>query len=278
MSLTGPEDVVEGRFADYSASVSAGATELAAVVWRVDGQFENRTAVAGESATTNHSQVFTSEGTVTITVTAVDRLGRQRTAQTNVTVRTPSTVGSSGSAGASSGGESCSQYTRDDDRYCDNDRMTVDSNGITISDADNDDSVEWAGVTLDEEFAANNDGVEYDSTDGVAEFESREAYKEALEVDTVNVDPNADVNDNDSLRNDILRDFDLDMMSGSSNDTPSGDEGVGLPNLLDIAGTGGYDTGGSDDSGDDRSESDETNTNTQSGRVPPTSGSSGTGF
>ncbi|WP_123537125.1 PKD domain-containing protein [Halosimplex salinum] len=275
VSLSGPKDVVEGRFADYSASVSAGATELAAVVWRVDGQFENRTAVAGASATTNHSEVFTSDGTVTIAVTAVDRLGRQRTARTNVTVTAASPV-SSGAAASS--GEGCSQFGEDDGTYCDNDRMTLDSNGITISDADNDGSVEWAGVTLDEAFAANNDGVTYDSTDGVAKFESQEAYKEAVGVDTVNVDPTAEVNENGTLEDGIQSLAHVATMSDSSNDTPSEDEGAGPTSFLDIAGLGGSDTGGSDDSGDDSSESDGTNTNTQSGRVPPSNGSPGTGF
>ncbi|WP_436932105.1 PKD domain-containing protein [Halosimplex halobium] len=214
VSISGPDSVVEGGVAQYTATVSAGANDLAAVVWRADGRRVNRTSLAGESASVDRLHAFRHDGTVTLRVTAVDRLGRQRTATKNVTVTVPSSPGSGGGgsvgvgsgSGSTSGGDSgdddgsaCSRFNRDDDRYCDNDRMTIDSNGIVISDADNDGSVQWAQVNVDEEFAQNNDGVSYDSVDDMVTFESQEAYKEALGVDTVSVDPESEVNSKDRL-------------------------------------------------------------------------------
>lgn len=236
VTLSGPDSVVEGGVAEFTASVSAGANDLAGVVWRVDGRRLNRTALSGASGTVDRVHAFRRDGTITVAVTAVDRLGRQRTASKNVTVPAPASPdagGGHGTVGASDGGAAssdddsgdgtgtddgtgCSRYGRDDDRYCDNDRMTIDSNGVVISDADNDGSTAWAGMELDEEFAQTHEGVSYDSTDGVATFNSQEAYREALGVDSVNVDPEAEVNSREHLAgiNDPLE-------SGSSLDTTS---------------------------------------------------------
>ncbi|WP_436907184.1 PKD domain-containing protein [Halosimplex marinum] len=245
VTLSGPDSVVEGGVADFSASVSAGANDLAAVVWRVDGRRLNRTTLTGTSASVDHIHAFRRDGRFTLSVTAVDRLGRQRTASKNVTVTDPSPDNSDGGgtagpsdgsdggppySGGGSDGESgnddeteCSRYDRDDDRYCGNDRMTMDSNGIVVSDADNDGLTSWAGVQLDEEFAQNHEGVSYDSVDGVAEFDSQEAYREALEVESVNVNPEADVNDEglDSSQ----KEADQNSFSGSGGDTGDKSEG-----------------------------------------------------
>ncbi|ELZ25567.1 hypothetical protein C475_10203 [Halosimplex carlsbadense 2-9-1] len=217
VTISGPDSVVEGQVSAYSASVSAGANDLAAVVWRADGRRLNRTTLTGETASVDRLHAFRSDGTVTLSATAVDRLGRERTATQRVTVTEPDTSGGGsvggGSVGVGSGigtssadsessngsvgsdsGTACSRYTRNDDRYCDNDRMTLDSDGIVVSDADNDGSTEWAGVELDEEFAQSHDGVSFDSVDGVAKFDSQEAYKEALGVESVNINPDAEVN------------------------------------------------------------------------------------
>ncbi|QPV62266.1 PKD domain-containing protein [Halosimplex litoreum] len=189
--LSGPESVTEGRVAEYSATLAAGANDLAGALWEVDDRRVNRTVLTGESATSEQTVGFRRAGQFTVRVTVVDRLGRERTATKNVTVTEPATsgVGSGGDDGSE-----CSHFNRDDDRYCHHDSMTIDNQGIVISDADNDDTTEWAGVTLDEEFAQNHEGVSYDSIDDVATFESKEAYKEALGVDSANVDPDSDVN------------------------------------------------------------------------------------
>jgi len=191
VTLSGPGSVTEGRVAEYSARLSAGGNDLAGALWEVDDRRVNRTVLTGQSATSEQSVMFRRAGQFTVTVTVVDRLGRERTATKNVTVTEPATsgVGSGGDDGSE-----CSRFNRDDDRYCHNDSMTIDNQGIVISDADNDDTTEWAGVTLDKEFAQNHEGVSYDSIDDVATFESKEAYKEALGVDSANVNPNADVN------------------------------------------------------------------------------------
>jgi hypothetical protein len=196
VSLTGPDSVVEGRVAEYSASVSAGASDLAAVRWRFDGRTVNRTDVGGESADADHWQRFSDSGNYTLSVTAVDELGRERTAKTNVTVRDPSSVdvSNTGSESGDTSGRECSRYGRNDDRYCNNDRMTIDTKGITITDVDDDGSTDWAGVEIDEEFAEANDGVSFDSTNDIAEFENKSAYKEAFGMDVVNVNPKAPVN------------------------------------------------------------------------------------
>lgn len=205
VTLSGPDEVAEGSVETFSVAVSAGTSELMAVTWRVDDQWENRTEVSGDSASVGHLHAFRNDGTSTIRVTVVDRLGRQQSATKNVIVREPTSPGGGAapsSGGRDSDGEACSQYNRDDERYCNNDRMTVDSNGITISDADNDGTVKWAGVTFDQEFAENHDGVSYDSTDGIVKFENMEAYKKALGVDSVNIDPTAEVNKNISKSDD----------------------------------------------------------------------------
>ncbi|MFC7142160.1 PKD domain-containing protein [Halosimplex aquaticum] len=201
VTLSGPEELNTGEVASYAASVSAGSADVAAVTWRIDGNWRNRTSVSGDSATAEHLHAFPSAGSYTLSVTAVDRLGREQTATKEVTVRgvdadTDADTGGGSDSSTSSvgGGEECSRYDTKEDTYCNNDRMTLDSNGIVITDADNDGTAEWAGQTLDAEFARNNEGVSYDSTDGNVEFDSQEAYKEALDVDSVNIDPTAAVN------------------------------------------------------------------------------------
>jgi len=264
VSLSGPDSVVEGGVAEYTVSVSAGANDLAAVVWHVDDRRVNRTAVSGESVTADRTQAFRNEGTATLSVTAVDRLGRERSASKNVTVTDPDPVADGGARGAASGSSSggdddrnrCSRYDADD-TYCDNDRMTLDSDGIVIADADNDGSTQWAGVRLTEGFAQNHDGVSYDSTDGVATFESQEAYREALSVDSVNVDPDADVN---SQTNDVtdgqIDENSFNQGSDSGNDDSSGDQ----------------DTSGDEDSSNGDDSSSPTERGQSTGEADETSG------
>jgi hypothetical protein len=107
--------------------------------------------------------------------------------------------------------------------------MTIDSDGIVISDADDDGSTVWAGVVLGEQFAGNNSGVSYDPVDGTVRFESREAYKEALGVESVNVDPEADVNSNGNSTtpsdNKYENSFGRGNGSGENNDA-SGDNNI----------------------------------------------------
>ncbi|QLH84351.1 PKD domain-containing protein [Halosimplex pelagicum] len=292
VTLSGPDSVVAGSIGEYSASVSAGANDLAGVVWRADGRRLNRTTLTGESASVDHLHAFRSGGTVTLSATAVDRLGRERTATKNVTVTDPSLSDDSGSgSGYSTGGSDddrnrCSRYGADD-TYCNNDRMTLDSNGIVISDADNDGSARWAGVTIDEEFAQNHEGVSYDSTDGVVEFDGQEAYKEALEVDSVNVNPDARVNSNqekddqedrsdgnefgygDSSSGDDTGSSNedestKDKTDNSNSNTGSGNSGQIPERVMDIIQN---ERGGS--SSANQNETNTGDTNTRTGRVPP---------
>ncbi|WP_167837259.1 PKD domain-containing protein [Halosimplex halophilum] len=304
VSISGPDSVVEGAVAQYTATVSAGANDLAAVVWRADGRRVNRTTLAGESASVDRLHAFRHDGTVTLRVTAVDRLGRQRTATKNVTVTAPSSPGSGGGSGSigvgsgggsTSGGDSggdddgseCSHYNRDDDRYCDNDRMTIDSNGIVISDADDDGSVQWAQVNVDEEFAQNNDGVSYDSVDDMVTFDSQEAYKEALGVDTVSVDPESEVNSDGRVISMSGESGNLSGGSPSNNKSSSDDD----DSSTETTGSNNGDSGTSSNAGSgdlgnipDRirntiqekqsgtttnSGNDTGTTNTKTGRVPP---------
>ena len=266
VTLSGPDSVVEGGINEYTVSVSAGANDLAAVVWHVDGRRVNRTALTGESASVDRLQAFRTDGTVTLSVVVVDRLGRERSASKNVTVTDPApTAGGASGSDSSSGGDDdddrnrCSRYDADD-TYCNNDRLTLDSDGIVIADADSDGSTQWAGVRLNEEFAQNHDGVSYDSTDGVATFDSQEAYREALEVESVNVDPEAGVN---SETNDVTdgrideNSFNQESRNGGSdsgNDDSSGDNNTsqdGEPsNGEDSSATSGSSSGGDQSAGD----------------------------
>jgi hypothetical protein len=123
--------------------------------------------------------------------------------------------------------------------------MTLDSDGIVISDADNDGSAQWAGVSLDEEFAQSHEGVSYDSTDDVATFESQEAYKEALEVDTVNVDPDSDINSGTTDTTNGRTDKNSFNQGSSGDPSNTGDN--------DPSNTSG-DTGGTDQSTDPSTE------------------------
>jgi len=276
VSLTGPDSVVEGRVAEYSASVSAGASDLAAVRWRFDGRTVNRTDIGGESASADHWQRFSDDGNYTLSVTAVDELGRERTAKTNVTVRDPSSVdvSNTGSESGDTSGRECSRYGRDDNRYCNNDRMTIDTKGITITDVDDDGSTVWAGVEIDEEFAEANDGVSFDSTDDIAEFENKSAYKEALGVDTVNVNPGADVNLDPKQKDEF----------NSGNKNTAGTENGGGQSGLWIVGSeddSNTENRGESESSSDSPDSEENkndsgsgqNSNTRTGRVPVGHGS-----
>ncbi|WP_415382930.1 PKD domain-containing protein [Halosimplex sp. TS25] len=287
VTLSGPEELNTGEVAGYTASVSAGSADVAAVTWRIDGDWQNRTSIAGESATADFLHAFTAAGSYTVSVTAVDRLGRQRTATKEVTVNGPdadisSESGSPAEVSGTGDGESCSQYNRDDATYCNNDRMTLDSNGIVISDADNDGTTEWGGQTLDADFAAKNEGVSFDSTDGTVEFDSQEAYKEALEAETVNVNPTADANqdtdqedtgDSEDRNNGGPFSDDSDNTDGNSEDDESSDGG---DDGSDDANNGDDNDGGTSDTnknanGED-SEEGETegsdNSRNRTGRVP----------
>ncbi|WP_436923598.1 PKD domain-containing protein [Halosimplex amylolyticum] len=279
VTLSGPQALNTGEVAGYTASVSAGNADVAAVTWRVDGDWHNRTSIAGESATADYLHAFSTAGNYTLSATVVDRVGRQRTATREIKVHSPSAAASGGSSSGSgdSDGEQCSRYNRDDDRYCTNDRMTLDSNGIVITDADNDGTIVWAGQTLDAEFTQNNAGVSYDSTDGVVEFDTQEAYKEALEVDSVNVDPTVSVTMNEEEERNGMEEDDDGVRWGEAENAEyddSNEDDEILPTLLDsIADRVGENNGG--DNGDSNSGSsgeENGSTNTRTGRVPHDTG------
>ncbi|WP_459195041.1 PKD domain-containing protein [Halosimplex sp. J119] len=289
VTLSGPGEMNAGEVVGYSASIEAGSAELTAVTWRVDGNWQNRTGISGESATAAYLHAFSTSGDQTVSVTVVDRLGREQTATKAVTVHEP-TAESRSTTGGDSAGRECSQFNRDDDRYCNNDRMTLDSNGITISDTDNDGTTEWGGQTMDEEFAQNHDGVSYDSTDGVVEFESQEAYTSALNVDEVILDPDTDTTENTDNQEEAdseKDDNDSNRFGGSSSDD-NGDNGStdGEDGNEDTDGGGeSSDNSGGDDTTDNSnneendatedSDTEENDPNTRTGRVPPGRGGYG---
>lgn len=278
VTLSGPEDVLEGGAPTFSASAAAGESDLMAITWRVDDRRVNRTEVSGDSAAVDQFHAFRTDGEYTVRVTVTDRLGRQDSVAKNVTVREPTSSGNGGgdsggnAATASAGegdtdGEACSRFGRDDDRFCNNDRMTMDSNDITISDADNDGTTKWGGVTLDEEFAENNEGVSYDSIDGVVKFDGQESYKNALEVDSVNVNPRSKVNQNSTNSNEINV-GDEDALPGDYSNLIPQSTGIGMSEK-NGANENNNDT---DQDGEIDSEKSGSETNTLSGRVPPDNG------
>lgn len=274
VSLSGPDSVVEGRVAEYSATVSAGASDLAVVRWRFDGRTVNRTAIDGENAGADHWQRFSDDGNYTLSVTAVDELGRERTAKTDVTVRDPSSVdvSNTGSGSGDDSGRECSRYNRDDDRYCNNDRMTMDTKGIVITDVDDDGSTVWAGVELDEEFAEANDGVSFDSINGVARFENKSAYKEAFGMDVVNINPEAPINQKQSGKVNTIPIDDSAFNTGSDeiiNDfvRTSGSTSSTDQNQERSQNNSPSESTQRDTSNDENTDSETTNTRT--GRVPP---------
>ncbi|WP_436923623.1 PKD domain-containing protein [Halosimplex amylolyticum] len=270
VTLSGPQALNTGEVAGYTASVSAGNADVAAVTWRVDGDWHNRTSIAGESATADYLHAFSTAGNYTLSATVVDRVGRQRTATREIKVHSPSAAASGGSSSGSgdSDGEQCSRYNRDDDTYCNNDRMTLDSNGIVITDADNDGTIVWAGQTLDAEFAQNNAGVSYDSTDGVVEFDSQEAYKTALGVKTTNVNPAYNASRSTSERKES------DGGEEENEDDPL-DWSAISHNYADNYGSSGEEDGSEENREDNTEDSAETETNTRTGRVPPGRAGSG---
>jgi len=86
VTLSGPGGVLTNETHTYSASASAGAADLARVLWFVDNQRVAMTDIAGESAAPALSHAFTANGTHSMRVEVVDRLGRRASATRNVTV------------------------------------------------------------------------------------------------------------------------------------------------------------------------------------------------
>jgi len=84
--LSGPDSVFTNETHTYSASAGAGDVNLARVLWFVDDDRVAMTDLDGKSATPALSQSFADNGTRTLRVEVVDRLGRRGAATQNVTV------------------------------------------------------------------------------------------------------------------------------------------------------------------------------------------------
>ena len=160
VTVAGPDEVVAGRLAGFSASVSAGGMDLAAVVWRLDDRRLNRTTLAGESAVLDHGHVFGSPGEYTLRAEVVDRLGRKRTATKKITVVAPSPPsdggssdggGSGGGGGSGSSTEDC-YYPPDSVFSCEADSVVGINGGnesVIVTDSDRDGEVTVNGETFE---------------------------------------------------------------------------------------------------------------------------------
>jgi len=86
VTLSGPDGILANETHTYSASAGAGDRTLARVLWFVDGQRVATTDVDGNSATPALSYAFADNGTHSLRIEVVDRLGRRTSATRNVTV------------------------------------------------------------------------------------------------------------------------------------------------------------------------------------------------
>jgi len=89
VTLSGPTDIQANATHEFTASVTTGDATLTRVRWFVDGDRVAADDLTGESATRDRSQSFAENGTHSVGVEVVDRLGRRADAATNVTVTDP---------------------------------------------------------------------------------------------------------------------------------------------------------------------------------------------
>ena len=204
VELSGPTTVTAGTNVTVEASAEAGEEPLASIDWARNGSQIADVAVSGASATDDLVRRF-EPGTYELSAEVVSQLGRTDTdrvvlevtpnasqrarqpcrgATWNTTLDTwdadgcdPSQRSGASDLGSVSG-TACSRYDREDDFYCNNDRLMYgNAQNIIIHDADNDGEVTVMGQTLDVESSNSGMGRSYKMT--------RAEYKERFNVDTV---------------------------------------------------------------------------------------------
>jgi len=206
VGISGPGTVTAGTNVTFVASATAGDEPLMRLDWATNGSETASEDLRGPSATDELERRF-DPGTYELSVEVVSELGRTDTAQMVVEVTanasgegtdtcseatwnlsqggwdTSGCDSSStliGDLGTDDGGSgtACSRYGRDDDFYCNNDRLLYgNSQNIIIHDADNDGEVTVFGKTLSVDLSNSGMGRSYTMT--AAEF------KEKFDVDTV---------------------------------------------------------------------------------------------
>ena len=208
VTLSGPTSVTPGTNVSFLASATAGEEPLMRIDWAINGSEVADEDVRGESATDEIERAF-EPGTYELSVEVLSELGRTDTATMVVEV----TANASGrttqpcpaatwnrsreewdTGGCDSSNSSnfigdlgnddddiesiCSDYGRDDDFYCNNDRLMYgNAENIIIHDADNDGEVTVFGKTLEAENSKSGMGKSYRMT--------RAEYKEKFGVETV---------------------------------------------------------------------------------------------
>jgi hypothetical protein len=208
VALSGPTSVTPGTNVTFDASATAGEEPLLRIDWAINGSEIADQDVRGESATDEIERSF-EPGIYQLSVEVLSELGRTDTATMVVEV----TANASGrttqpcpaatwnqsrddwdTSGCDSSNSSnfigdlgnddddiesiCSDYGRDDDFYCNNDRLMYgNAENIIIHDADNDGEVTVFGKTLDPEDSKSGMGKSYRMT--------RAEYREKFGVKTV---------------------------------------------------------------------------------------------
>jgi len=206
VELSGPTTVTAGTNVTFQASARAGDEPLLRIDWALNGSETADEPVRGESATDQLERSF-EPGTYELTAEILSEVGRTDTARLVVEVTANAsgrddqscpeatwnaTVGrfeenecddASESPGLLSLADSdnetaCARYDREDDFYCNNDRLLYgNEDKLIIHDADNDGEVTVMGETLDVENSSSGMGRSYTMT--------RAEYKERFDVDTV---------------------------------------------------------------------------------------------
>jgi hypothetical protein len=202
VELSGPTSVTAGTTVTFEATAEAGEEPLLRIDWARNGSEIADDDVRGESAA-DRLEPDLEPGTYEMSAEIVSELGRTDTARLvvevtpnvsqrgtqpcpeaiwNATTKTWDTSGCdlgnlSGGTGESPN-NACSRYDREDEFYCNNDRLMYGNpENIIIHDADGDGEVTVNGQTLDVENSSNGMGRSYRMT--------RAEFKEKFGVDTV---------------------------------------------------------------------------------------------
>lgn len=98
VSVSTPTALPTGSQRNLTATVTAGAADLRALAWVVNGTARNQTRLAGENGTSTITHTFSHSGPIPVRAVAYDATG-----QRSVANRTVRVVDSSGSGGSGSG-------------------------------------------------------------------------------------------------------------------------------------------------------------------------------
>jgi len=216
VEIAGPTTVTAGTNVTFEASARAGDEPLLRIDWALNGGEIADESVRGESATDQIERSF-EPGTYELTAEILSEVGRTDTARLVVEVvanasgrddqscpeatwngtlgrfeenECDDASGLSSASGLDDGDNetACARYDREDEFYCNNDRLLYgNEDKIIIHDADNDGEVTVMGETLDAENSSSGMGRSYTLT--------RAEYKERFDTDVVQP---LDVQDNSS--------------------------------------------------------------------------------